>query len=94
MTGRLLTLCGADWTMVRQVADRKGHDLRYAVDDGKIRTELGYAPRWSLDRGLAEVVEWYRTHPQWWGPLVGTDAVAGLEPGSRPALSRATTISR
>ncbi|GAA2784426.1 dTDP-glucose 4,6-dehydratase [Saccharopolyspora taberi] len=66
MTDRVLRLCGADWSMVRAVADRKGHDLRYAVDDRKIRTELGYAPRWSLDDGLRELVEWYRTNTGWW----------------------------
>ncbi|WP_328496309.1 dTDP-glucose 4,6-dehydratase [Streptomyces sp. NBC_00414] len=60
MTGKLLELCGADWSRVRQVTDRKGHDLRYAVDDSKIRDELGYRPLRSLDDGLREVVDWYR----------------------------------
>jgi dTDP-glucose 4,6-dehydratase len=66
---RLLELCGAGWDMVRHVPDRKGHDLRYALDDTKIRTELGYAPRVSFDAGLAEVVRWYRDNPAWWRPL-------------------------
>ncbi|WP_228993446.1 dTDP-glucose 4,6-dehydratase [Streptomyces sp. DH8] len=70
MTERLLELCAADWSAVRFVADRKGHDLRYAVDDTRIRTELGYAPRIPLDEGLAQVVGWYRDHPDWWKPLV------------------------
>ncbi|GAA4688807.1 dTDP-glucose 4,6-dehydratase [Streptomyces chumphonensis] len=73
MTERLLELCGADRDRVRRVADRKGHDLRYAIDDAKIRAELGYAPRRSLDEGLASVVEWYRAHPGWWKPLVEGD---------------------
>ncbi|WP_431780717.1 dTDP-glucose 4,6-dehydratase [Streptomyces chumphonensis] len=73
MTERLLELCGADRDRVRRVADRKGHDLRYAIDDAKIRAELGYAPRRSLDEGLASVVEWYRAHPAWWKPLVEGD---------------------
>lgn len=68
ITAQLLELCGLDWTMVRQVPDRKGHDLRYAVDDSKIRTELGYAPRWPFDEGLRDVVQWYRDNPQWWQP--------------------------
>lgn len=64
LTGRLLELCGADWSMVQRVADRKGHDLRYALDDTKIRRELGYAPVVPFDRGLAEVVDWYRARPE------------------------------
>jgi dTDP-glucose 4,6-dehydratase len=56
MTARLLNLLDARWDMVRHVEDRKGHDLRYAIDDTKIREQLGYAPRWSLDRGLPQVV--------------------------------------
>ncbi|MFI7300073.1 dTDP-glucose 4,6-dehydratase [Streptomyces sp. NPDC050121] len=60
MTAKLLELCGADWSRVRWMPDRKGHDLRYAVDDSKIRTELGYRPLRSLDDGLREVVDWHR----------------------------------
>jgi dTDP-glucose 4,6-dehydratase len=63
MTAKLLALCGTDWSRVRQVSDRKGHDLRYAVDDTKIREELGYRPLRSLDDGLREVVDWYRDRP-------------------------------
>ncbi|MEU5082033.1 MULTISPECIES: dTDP-glucose 4,6-dehydratase [Streptomyces] len=66
VTDRLLALCGADWSRVRHVPDRKGHDLRYALDDSKIREELGYAPRIPFERGLADVVAWYRDHPGWW----------------------------
>ena len=70
ITTRLLELCGKDQRMVRHVPDRKGHDLRYAVDDTKIRTELGYQPAVPFDRGIADVVAWYRANPQWWRPLV------------------------
>ncbi|MFG1666867.1 dTDP-glucose 4,6-dehydratase [Streptomyces sp. Y7] len=66
ITHRLLELCGAEPSMVRFVPDRKGHDLRYSIDESKIRTELGYAPRVDFDEGLAEVVAWYRDHPDWW----------------------------
>ncbi|WP_101258532.1 dTDP-glucose 4,6-dehydratase [Streptomyces barkulensis] len=66
VTERLLRLCDADWSMVRRVADRKGHDLRYSLDETKIREELGYAPRIEFERGLAETVEWYRSNPGWW----------------------------
>ncbi len=71
LTGLLLEACGADWDRVEHVADRKGHDLRYALDDSKIREELGYAPEVSFTEGLAATVEWYRTHRAWWQPLKG-----------------------
>ncbi|MFG2827572.1 dTDP-glucose 4,6-dehydratase [Streptomyces sp. NPDC048434] len=69
MTELLLELCHADPQLVRRVPDRKGHDLRYALDDGKIRRELGYAPAVSFARGLGETVDWYRDNPAWWKPL-------------------------
>lgn len=66
MTERLLALCDADWSMVTRVPDRKGHDDRYALDETKIREELGYAPQTRLDQGLAQTVEWYRDNIAWW----------------------------
>ncbi len=68
---RLLNAMGADWSSVREVADRLGHDRRYSVDDTKIRRELGYAPSVGLDEGLTATVAWYREHEQWWRPLKG-----------------------
>ncbi|KMS77326.1 dTDP-glucose 4,6-dehydratase [Streptomyces viridochromogenes] len=70
VTQSLLGLLGADWSSVEQVADRKGHDLRYSLDDSKIRDELGYAPRITFEEGLAITVAWYRDHPDWWKPVL------------------------
>jgi dTDP-glucose 4,6-dehydratase len=51
------------------VNDRPGHDRRYAVDATKLRTELGWAPRWtSFADGLAATVDWYRSNEAWWRP--------------------------
>lgn len=69
LTGLLLDACGADWSSVRHVEDRKGHDLRYSVDIGKISSELGYQPLVSFEQGLADTVAWYRANEPWWGPL-------------------------
>jgi dTDP-glucose 4,6-dehydratase len=69
LTERLLEACGADWSSVEHVEDRLGHDLRYALDFTKIRTELGYEPRIDLTAGLAETIAWYRANPEWWTPL-------------------------
>ncbi|WP_327351844.1 dTDP-glucose 4,6-dehydratase [Streptomyces sp. NBC_01304] len=68
LTTRLLDLCGADRASVRHVPDRKGHDRRYALDDTKLREELGYRPEVDFDEGLAAVVDWYRDNRDWWQP--------------------------
>ncbi|MEH0514022.1 dTDP-glucose 4,6-dehydratase [Streptomyces sp. B21-106] len=69
LTGLLLDALGADWDRVEHVPDRKGHDLRYSLDDSRIREELGYAPQTPLTEGLADTVAWYRAHRSWWEPL-------------------------
>ncbi|MEU4659856.1 dTDP-glucose 4,6-dehydratase [Streptomyces sp. NPDC023723] len=69
LTGLLLDACGAGWDQVEYVEDRKGHDLRYSVDWGKIRDELGYRPEHDFTTGLAETVAWYRDNRAWWEPL-------------------------
>jgi dTDP-glucose 4,6-dehydratase len=69
LTERLLALLGRDWSSVKPVQDRKGHDRRYAIDDSKIRDELGYAPQVAFDAGLTATVEWYQHNEAWWRPL-------------------------
>ncbi|MCI0520165.1 MAG: dTDP-glucose 4,6-dehydratase [Chloroflexi bacterium] len=51
--------------LIRFVADRPGHDRRYAMDIAKIQEELGWQPRQSLAGGLLKTVEWYLAHPDW-----------------------------
>lgn len=69
LTGRLLEACGADWSMVKHVPDRQGHDRRYALDITKIQTELDYTPRVGFEEGLAATVSWYQRNESWWRPL-------------------------
>ena len=71
LTRAILDQCGADWTMVRRVSDRKGHDRRYALDDSVLRG-LGYRPRTPFATGLAATVRWYRENRSWWEPLKAT----------------------
>ncbi|MES0874387.1 dTDP-glucose 4,6-dehydratase [Sinimarinibacterium thermocellulolyticum] len=51
--------------LITFVEDRKGHDLRYAIDAGKIRRELGWRPRETFDTGLRKTVEWYLANRAW-----------------------------
>lgn len=53
-----------------RVDDRAGHDLRYAIDSGALRAELGWAPRHTdFAAGLRATIEWYRDNDWWWAPL-------------------------
>lgn len=61
---RLLAATGRDWSIVRSVPDRPGHDRRYAMDGSKIAA-LGWAPRVPFAEGLAATVAWYRDHADW-----------------------------
>jgi dTDP-glucose 4,6-dehydratase len=65
----LLDAFGKDESAIEHVADRKGHDLRYAIDFTKARTELGWEPAHDFASGLQETIDWYKTHEDWWRPL-------------------------
>jgi dTDP-glucose 4,6-dehydratase len=70
LTARLVAACDADPALVGHVADRPGHDRRYALDDTLTRDTLGWVPRIAFDDGLAATVDWYRAHRAWWERLV------------------------
>ncbi len=53
-------------TLIKYVKDRPGHDRRYAIDNGKIKGELGFAPRVAFKAGMEETVRWYEEHRHWW----------------------------
>lgn len=54
------------YSLVTFVADRPGHDKRYAIDAGKIERELGWVPQETFETGLKKTVEWYLNNEQWW----------------------------
>jgi dTDP-glucose 4,6-dehydratase len=72
LTRALLECCGAGWGMVNQVADRKGHDRRYSLDDSLLR-DMGHRPRILFNEGLKATVRWYEENRHWWEPLKRSD---------------------
>jgi dTDP-glucose 4,6-dehydratase len=69
--------------LISFVADRPGHDLRYAIDDSKLRRELGWRPRERLDTGLRKTVRWYLENRAWWEPIR-----SGVYRGERLGMAR------
>lgn len=61
--------------LITFVADRPGHDARYAIDPARIRDELGWRPSVTLEEGLERTVRWYLDHEPWWRALQGRDGV-------------------
>ncbi|SFB04405.1 dTDP-glucose 4,6-dehydratase [Poseidonocella pacifica] len=61
--------------LITFVTDRPGHDLRYAIDPTRIRTELGWRPSVTVDEGLEKTVQWYLDNEDWWRPLLSRDGV-------------------
>lgn len=56
-------------TLIRHVADRPGHDRRYAIDASKLEAELGWRPRETFETGVARTVAWYCENDWWWRPI-------------------------
>jgi dTDP-glucose 4,6-dehydratase len=54
---------------ITYISDRKGHDLRYALDSSKLRN-LGWMPQYDLATGLKATVDWYQANESWWRPLI------------------------
>lgn len=65
MAHRLLRVTGKPESLLRYVADRPGHDRRYALDCSKIQRELGWRPEISLEDGLGRTVQWYKDNTKW-----------------------------
>ncbi|WP_439591543.1 dTDP-glucose 4,6-dehydratase [Microbacterium sp.] len=65
----ILELMGEPKDAYDHVTDRAGHDLRYAIDSTKLRTELGWTPSYGdFEAGLAATIQWYRDNESWWAP--------------------------
>ena len=67
---RICKELGKPESLITYVTDRKGHDLRYAIDPSKIRDELGWLPETRFEDGIVKTVRWYLDHREWWGEIV------------------------
>jgi dTDP-glucose 4,6-dehydratase len=66
----ILQLMGQPVDAYDHVNDRAGHDMRYAIDSTKLRTELGWEPTYGdFESGLAATIDWYRANEDWWRPV-------------------------
>jgi len=63
----IMGLLGKSESLIEKVADRPGHDKRYAMNIEKVQSELGWSPSYSFEAGLRETVEWYKQNKRWWG---------------------------
>ncbi|MBU4216969.1 dTDP-glucose 4,6-dehydratase [Candidatus Parcubacteria bacterium] len=69
ITKKILDIMGHEHDMIEYVTDRKGHDLRYAINFSKAKKELGWEPLIDFEEGLRKTVEWYKGAENWWKKL-------------------------
>ena len=62
---RILAILGKPESLIQHVADRPGHDRRYAIDNSKITAELGWKPAYTFERGMKETIQWYLSNGDW-----------------------------
>ena len=61
---------GKPESLITHVVDRKGHDMRYAIDPTKIHNELGWLPETKFEDGIKKTIEWYLANEDWWKPII------------------------
>lgn len=70
----ILEHLGKDSSSIRHVKDRPGHDIRYSVDDSKIREEMGFRNADNFENYLKKTVDWYVSNKEWWSNILENDA--------------------
>ncbi len=66
----ILKELGKPESLITYVADRKGHDMRYAIDPSKIHKELGWIPETKFADGIRKTIQWYLDHQEWWKTII------------------------
>src|SRR3954464_1351521 len=66
----ILKQLGKPESLIKFVKDRPGHDRRYAIDATKLRTELGWKPKYTFDTGIEQTINWYLENKQWWENII------------------------
>ena len=61
---------GKPESLIIHVEDRKGHDMRYAIDPTKIHNELGWLPETKFEDGIKKTIDWYLNNREWWETIV------------------------
>lgn len=69
----ILQTLGKGEELITHVKDRPGHDRRYAIDNTKITTQLGWAPAYTFEQGMAETIQWYLEHQEWMDKILSGD---------------------
>ena len=69
----ILETLGKGEELITHVKDRPGHDRRYAIDNTKITTQLGWAPAYTFEEGIAETIQWYLSHQEWMDKILSGD---------------------
>jgi len=69
----ILEVLGKPESLITYVKDRPGHDLRYAIDAGKMKRDLGWEPAYTFEAGMKQTIEWYLENRQWWERILSGD---------------------
>ena len=69
----IIKVLGKSEDLIEYVQDRPGHDRRYAINNAKITSQLGWSPRYTFDEGMKETIEWYLSHKQWIENIISGD---------------------
>ena len=69
----IISTIGKSENLIKYVKDRPGHDRRYAIDNTKITTQLGWSPSYTFEQGIAETIQWYLNNKNWLEKITSGD---------------------